>query len=347
MLIRVVLLTVVFVCIVRSNKLIAQDIHFSQIEYAPLNLNPGLSGAHSVIQTNINYRSQWSSVTTAFNTIGVSIDGRLNETSTNKKGIIAAGLNLFSDASGTNSVSTTKVNLNLAYHLLVNSNSKIGLGLYSGFGQRSIGISNAQWGSQYLNGSYDSNYGTAEAIQNNQFIYFDAGAGAVYTYNSSDRYINQNKQRMLNAGLAVYHVNRPIYSFINANNEQLQMRWSGFINGVIEVQNSKGALAPGLYWNKQGPSSQIMYGSYFRISMVEASKYTGRIKAFIYHIGLFHRWNDAIIIKNILEWHTLSVGFSYDVNVSSLSRSSNLRGGFELFLKYSLQSKHISRSRIN
>ena len=328
-------------------NLVAQDVHFSQSEYAPLNLNPGLVGANSPLQAIVNYRSQWNSVATPFNTMAASVDGRINEGKNDKTGNMAAGLNFYNDAAGTNSVTTTKVNLNLAYHLLINSSSTIGLGLYGGFGQRSIGISDAQWGSQYSNGMYDPNYGTAEVLNNNQFSYFDAGAGAVYTFNSSEGYMTQNNQRIFNGGFAVYHVNRPSYSFITSSSEKLQMRWSVFFNGTIGLSNSKGALSPGIYLNKQGPASEILYGTYYRISMIEASRHTGRIKPFFYHFGLFHRWGDALIVKNIFEWHTWSAGLSYDVNISSLSRSSNFRGGFEIFVRYYLQSGNLARSRIN
>lgn len=330
-----------------SNRLTAQDVHFSNMEYAPLNLNPGLTGVSSIIQAIVNYRSQWNSVATPFNTMAASVDGRINEGKNDKNGNMAAGLNFYNDAAGTNSVTTTKVNLNLAYHVLINSSSTIGLGLYGGLGQRSIGISDAQWGSQYSNGIYDPNYGTAEVLNNNQFFYFDAGVGANYTFNSSEGYMTQNDQRIFNGGFAVFHVNRPSYSFFTSSSEKLQMRWSVFFNGTIGLSNSRGALSPGIYLNKQGPASELLYGTYYRISLIEASRHTGRIKPFFYHFGLFHRWSDALIIKNIFEWHTWAIGLAYDVNISALSRSSNLRGGFELFLRYSLQSRNLSRSRIN
>lgn len=35
----------------------AQDVHFSQSEYAPGTLNPGMTGAYAPMQANINYRS--------------------------------------------------------------------------------------------------------------------------------------------------------------------------------------------------------------------------------------------------------------------------------------------------
>jgi hypothetical protein len=49
----------------------------------------------------------------------------------------------------------------------------------------------------------------------------------------------------------------------------------------------------------------------------------------------------------MFEMMDYSVGFAYDINVSSLANVSKTKGGFEIFLKYSLAKKSgINRSRI-
>lgn len=325
---------------------LAQDIHFSQMEYSPLNLNPALAGANSPAQGIVNYRSQWNSVASPYNTIAASFDGRFNERSQTKAGIIAGGLNFYNDVAGDNKVTTLKVNANLAYHLILDRSSTIGLGIYGGFGQRSIGISSAQWGSQYVNGAFDPMAGSVEALDQNQVTFLDAGAGLVYTYNSSEGYMTQNNQRLFNGGIAFYHVNTPSYSFNSTSAEDLYLRWSVFVNGTIGLSNSNGAIVPGIYFNKQGPATEVLYGTYYRFTLTEGSQITGRIKPFFFHLGLFHRWGDALVAKSMIEWHTMSAGFAYDINISPLNRASNMKGGFEVFLRYRLESGTSTRSRI-
>ena len=48
--------------IITGNCTFAQDIHFSQVGFSPLTLNPALAGANGAINGVLNYRSQWSSV---------------------------------------------------------------------------------------------------------------------------------------------------------------------------------------------------------------------------------------------------------------------------------------------
>lgn len=324
----------------------AQDIHFSNMEYAPMNLNPALAGANSPLQAIVNYRSQWNSVALPYNTMGLSVDGRFNENQTSKTGIIAGGICFYNDQAGANKVTTNSGAVNLAYHLILDRTSTLGLGLYGGFGQRTLGISDAKWASQYDGSSYNSSLASGETFDNASFTYLDAGAGLVYTYKKNAGYMTQNDQRAVNAGVAFYHVNTPSYSFINSSNdENLYLRWNIFANAEIGLSNSNGALLPGVYFNRQGKYMEILYGTYYRITVTDPSRITGFNKGFYIHFGLFHRWNDALIAKTILEWNTISAGFAYDINISPLNRFSSARGGFELFLRYNLQSGPGSKTK--
>lgn len=112
----------------------AQDVHFSQAIYSPLTLNPALAGINSPITAIVNYRTQWKSVASPYSTIAASFDMRINENRRQRKGIFAFGVNFLNDKAGDARISTTNVNLSLAYHLIVNRRSTIGLGIYSGFG---------------------------------------------------------------------------------------------------------------------------------------------------------------------------------------------------------------------
>ena len=96
---------------------------------------------------------------------------------------------------------------------------------------------------------------------------------------------------------------------------------------------------PGIYYQNQGAASQVLLGSYYKIIFNSGSKYTAYEKPFSLSVGLFGRWQDAFVGKMMLEWDKYSMGMSYDINTSSLSSVSNFRGGFELFLRFSMLRK--------
>jgi type IX secretion system PorP/SprF family membrane protein len=325
---------------------VAQDVHFSHMEYSPLNLNPGLAGANSPMQGIVNYRSQWNSVAVPYQTIAASFDARLNEKKRRKKGIMATGLSFFNDQAGEMQVKTTSVNLSLAYHLIIDRKSTIGLGLYTGFGQRSLDPNGGRWGSQYDGTSYNAALATGETFNSPSFMYLDAGTGVVYTYKEKQGYMTQNDQRAINAGIAVYHLNRPGYSFIDKSSENLHMRWSAFVNAEIGLENSRGSLLPGIYFQRQKSTMEILYGLYYKYTLSEGSKATGFTRPAALYFGLFHRFNDALVGKFMFEWDQFSAGFAYDINVSSLTTVSNSRGGFELFLRFNMGDGGGFRSRI-
>ena len=70
------LIIVVSIISLSVHKINAQDIHFSQMQYAPITLNPALAGASHDMQAILNYKTQWKSVATPYNTINASYDMR-------------------------------------------------------------------------------------------------------------------------------------------------------------------------------------------------------------------------------------------------------------------------------
>lgn len=326
---------------------VAQDVHFSQMSYSPLTLNPALAGANGPLQAIVNYRTQWKSVASPYKTIAASFDARLNDKKRMKKGIFAMGLNFFNDQAGDARISTTTANLNLAYHLILDKKSKLGAGIYGGFGQRSIAQGAGKWGSQFNGNNYDPSLPSGESFLSDRFSYLDVGTGVVYTYKNSERYMTSNNQRDVNIGVAMYHLSKPSYSFLAANDEQLYMRLSVFANAIIGIQNTKMSLMPAFYYQRQKTAQEALIGTYFRYMVQEESRITGFNKGCFLSLGAFYRNKDAFVVKGLLEWSDFSVGFAYDVNVSSLITVSKTRGGFEMFLRYNMsQGFGSTRSRI-
>jgi type IX secretion system PorP/SprF family membrane protein len=322
---------------------LAQDIHFSQMLQSPLSLNPALAGANADMNAVIIYRSQWSSVASPYKTAAVSYDMRIKTKST--KGFFAAGLNFFNDQAGDANLSTNLVNLSLAYHVKLNPKSTLGGALLGGFGQRTIDFSSLQWGSQYDGFAYNGSINSGENFARSKYSYLDVGAGVVYTFRKSEKYITGNDQKAFNAGLSVYHLNRPNVSFLD--NDKLKMRISAFGSFLIGLGNSRISAVPTLYFNQQGRQQEILAGSYFKYLLKEQSKYTNANMAASVAAGLFYRNKDAVIAKLMLEKSNWAAGVAYDFNTSSLTEVSRGRGGFEIFIRFVTPSPfNQSKSRI-
>lgn len=326
-------IVIVMLLLIVKLEAIAQDIHFSQAEFSPMTLNPALTGTDAPIRAGVKFRNQWPIVGPSYNTTQGFADIRFGEDDTPKQDFLSLGINIYNDlAAGTNMM-TNKGEVHLAYHMGLDENNRVGAGIYLGGGHRFTN-ENGKWESQYDGTTFNYALESGEQFDNQSFGFVDAGFGLDYRYKSGESSTAENDQKEFNAGVAIYHINRPNNAFIANENSRLPIRLSYFINGNIGLPQSRNTLMPGLYINHQRNAFEIMYGTYYGYIIQEGSKITGFRKPTMIAGGLFHRFNDAVIVKGLLEIKSFAVGMSYDVNLSRLTSASRTVGGFEVFVMY-------------
>lgn len=317
----------------------AQDTHFAQSEYAPMLLNPALAGAFSRMQIIVNYRNQWNSIASPYQTIAASFDVRLQRRDSDKNSFLALGLNFFNDVAGDLKVTTNQFNLDLAYHLKMGRYSVFRVGIYGGMNQRTLDPNRGNWASQFDGNSINSGLASGENFGSYHHTFMDAGAGLVYTYRKMRYSVNHNANNHINAGLAAYHANQPSSSFVHLPDDKLNMRISAFINSSFTLPTTQLAVQPAVYVQMQAKYTEIMFGTYLRYNIREASHMTGSIKPVALALGLFSRYKDAFIAKGYFQYHQFTLGMAYDFNLSRLTPVSKSRGGFEVFLRFNLDDR--------
>jgi len=321
----------------------SQDVHFSQIGNAPLLLNPALAGVGHNMRAIANYRTQWNSVAQPFTTTAASLDVLANGNQRNKQGHLAFGINFYNDKAGTEQVSTTNINASIAYHAHIDNSNTVSFALSPGFGQRSLEGATGRWASQYNGSAYDGLIASGENLGRNKFGFFDVGAGVVFTSEAWQKSLASTSQKYFRTGLAVHHLTRPNYSFSEAGEDQLALRFSFFANGMFDLEGTKVAFLPGIYYSRQRSASEIMLGSDVRYTLAEGSRITGKVKESHVLFGLYYRLNDAIIAKVGIEYYNYAFGFSYDINASNLSATAQSTSAMELFLRYRIPEGGNSR----
>jgi type IX secretion system PorP/SprF family membrane protein len=321
----------------------AQDIHFSQYNFTPLTLNPGLTSVYKDLQATVNYKQQWQSVN-AYTTYGATLEMKLNQkawtrmqkmTETYKKKLIkglAFGLNFFSDKAGDGNLRTAIGNLSVAYHAMLNPKNTLSAGLMGGIIQRSIDPSGLRWNSQYQGGAYDPSANSGENLGTQSFLVTNYSAGILWSYGEPASYLSANDQKFLNAGLSVSNLTRPQAGFTSG--DPLYMRWTFHANSVFGIKNTHYSIAPSLLYMQQGPQREITFGMFMKYKVKEESVYTGVIKSTMFSLGCFYRNKDAIIPCLLIELDKYSIGVSYDTNISGLTAATAGRGGFEIALRF-------------
>lgn len=307
----------------------SQDIHFSQFMNSSFLYNPGntglINGEHRIL---LNYRSQWGSIANPYTTYAFTYDTKAFKKETNKARM-GIGLGAFKDVAGDTEFGTTSILLSSSAMLKLDEFHTLSVGLQGGIMQNSIN-SNMRWGNQYDGVGYDAAIPSGEetTFNSNPFV-GDFNAGMVWNYGTSDATIMTNDLFSAQAGISVNHLSRQRIKITNYD-ESIYNRFTVHGKSFIGIKSTGYAVIPGFMWQKQGPSSEFVVGTYFRTKLKNESRYTGIFKESAVSFGLFYRYGDALIPKLGLEIFNFNLGVSYDVTTSALSGA----GGLEVSLQY-------------
>jgi type IX secretion system PorP/SprF family membrane protein len=296
-----------------------QDIHFSQFYAAPFNLNPALTGAfNGDYRITANHRTQWRAVTVPYTTTAAFFDMR-NIGIQNLHG----GVSIYHDKAGDSRFSTFQFNVSGAYSQWLDKEAtkQLIVGFQTGVTQRSINFANLSFDNQYNGIRYDANLGTGETLARQGYMFFNLNTGIAY-----GQQINENLG--FSAGVGVFNINKPEQSFFS--NERIGLERRMTIFGKAEYQvNEEFAVIPSFLMMFQGPHREYLAGGAVKY-VLEAMP--GRYRAL--YAGSWFRMRDAGFIMVGMDYNTLNVGISYDINYSSLVPASNYRGGFEVSVVY-------------
>ena len=313
----------------------AQDIHFSQFYMSPLNLNPAMTGVmncnHRIVA---NYRNQWSSILkqNAYNTYSASYDQKLP---VGRYDYFGLGGTFWGDKAGESEFATLQARLSGSYAKKMGGYRKkahyLVFGADIGVSQRSINSHALKWPSQNDGqGRYDPNQ-PGENIDDPNFLFLDMSAGILWfsVFNEDNNfYFGGSFSHLNRANQSFGDQNIPLYSkfTFHAGGEFMAGKRFGFVPGVVTFF--------------QGPSFQVNVGNSFKFLLGNSRRYH---QAF--QLGAWARVAnklesgklvDAFILSTRFDYEQFTIGFSYDINTSSLYTASNGNGAFEFSLVYKI-----------
>ncbi|MBL4624021.1 MAG: PorP/SprF family type IX secretion system membrane protein [Flavobacteriales bacterium] len=305
----------------------SQDIHLSQFNSSPMNLNPALVGGFDGQYRFIgNQRRQWVSISpdaVPYQTIGLSADAN----SFIKHGV-GAGVSVYNDRDGWSKLNTLQVNLAGSYQFKINSDSTllIAPGIQVGITQQNINYDDLTFDNQYNGNYYDAGLGFGENFSKTSHLYANVNAGVAVIYKISDR-------KTIDAGISLYNLTQPKQSFQGDNNIRLDRRFNFHARVTIPIAEQFD-LIPSYLFMSQGKFREFDIGA--------SLKYTMSKNEFSYqaiYFGLWGRTKDAGFVSVGMDYNAWHIGVSYDINLSTLRPASNGRGGLELAVIYIIQPK--------
>jgi type IX secretion system PorP/SprF family membrane protein len=297
----------------------SQDLHLSQFFETPLLRNPALAGIFTGdVRVQAVYRDQWNSVTSGYRTGSLSGEYKMPVGSSDD--YVTWGMQLFYDRAGTVSFTQTKILPAINYHKSISSkkNTYLSLGFMGGWVQHSIDLSKVTTNSQY------DGMGIGENITDPTYSYLDGSVGM-----SLNSVMNNNPDNNFYLGAAYHHFNRPGNSFYRDKNIELNPKWV-FSGGIKLAGNEYSYVSIEADHSRQGSFKETVFGAMYAYKI---GAYPDE-PDYVFSIGTFMRWNDALIPIVKLDYHPFSVSFSYDANISKLKPSSHGRGGFEIGISW-------------
>ena len=303
-------------------QLKAQDLHYTQYDFAPLYLNPAQTGLfNGDYRVVANMRDQWFSVPVPYFSTSTSFDARLLPARMGNNVLSAGGLFHY-DRAGDSRLSLSNILLNVSYHQQIAKGWFLGAGINAGFGQRRFRRDKMTFDDQFNGDVFDPNIVSADFSNLNRPVlsYMEIGGGLNLRYQKSSR-------TWLNSGLAFVHLNSPKQSFLGQD-IRLKIRTTLSANASVQI-HSKWDLVPTILFQNQGTYREFMFGL---LSRYHINQNPGRETALFF--GIHNRFSDAIAPVIGVNYQTWQFGFSYDINISKFNAATDANGGFELSLIY-------------
>ncbi len=298
----------------------AQDMHWTQFNSIPLYQNPANTGNfNGDLRWTANYRDQWRSVTRAFSTVAVGMDGRIL-----KHKSLSLGGSFLHDVVGDGSLRTLEAFVTASYQLKLTGDSSqyLQFGVNAGMNNRMVNWNAFKFGNQFNGLEYDPNSSSNENYGRSQRTNFNSGVGLLYHWE-----IGQGKK--LDVGYAVHNLTRPNQGFYE---EVVKRPIRHLIHAQLEWPlTDEWDLIPGFQFQVQANYWEIIWGSSARLTLENRM---GKYKAV--YFGLWNRPIDAIMLSGGVQFNSLYVSLSYDINYNKLVPASRTVGAIELAARYTL-----------
>ena len=301
-----------------------QDINFSQFYELPLLRNPALAGIFSGnIRFTSAYRNQWESVTVPYRTMAIGTEIKVFKGIT-EGDFFTVGIQITNDVAGDSKLKRTQYLPAINYHKLLNAehHTLLSAGFMGGAVSQSFDPTDLKFDDQFVGGSYNAANVTGQTFNKTSFTYYDLSAGLCLS-----SYLNENAKFYVGAGL--FHVNKPSLTFMQNSNINLNKKYV-YNAGLTITTNSNDKVVLYADHFSQGANKLTQGGFLFTHNLDK----TGDGNELSISGGMVYRYKDAMIPTVKLNTSKLSMGLSYDTNVSSLKQASNYRGGFEMTLSY-------------
>ncbi len=334
---------VLIILVIGMEQLVAQDPVFSMFYMNKLYLNPAYAGVNRDLNVSAISRNQWTGVPSLTRTNTAAVDIACPK---NKLGF---GATFFDDLAGEGLLRYTYGSFILASHIPSRFPKNFGIKKMRGrkyilsMGLKySVGTKTLDWSRLVTSDQLDAIAGqiyasAAQDIQRSTSdLIHDLSAGFVYRgeLNRSGSYLSM--------GGALYHINRPVESILGLS-AFIPLRWTVHAYANLRLSKRFGNGIPtyltlGAVYDDQQPLRTSTFGGSFTFGRNILGGIWFRNQDFL----LLDRNMDAIIINLIYSTNNFSIGYSYDMTLSTFGIGKTF-GTHEIGINYRFKDAYLCK----
>jgi type IX secretion system PorP/SprF family membrane protein len=323
------LYVIIFMCINYSD-MICQDVLFSQHYNNMLYSNAASTGVfYGKYRAGAAYRNQYFGISqdSRITLKDIFFDARIN---TFNNDYFSFGAVVTDENYGTARLGKTVGYLCLSYSKILNFDKyrartqSIVIGTQVGYGKFYHDDGGYLFGIQF-----DKSSQTLDRhIQNGETL---VGNKSFPDMNLGLLYFLTGKTNSVYFGISGSHINRPDISLLARSSKKMDMRVSALSGGQISL-TGKLQFLPSMVISMQSGIYSAIFGTQIQV------KYNNTNESNAMKVGAFIRSTNSfdksivsdVIISSSFEQKKLTLGISYDVNISSIRKITGMNGAFEL-----------------
>jgi type IX secretion system PorP/SprF family membrane protein len=318
----------------------AQDIQLSQYYNTAQFMNPAFVGSSHAFRSVINKRTQWPGLDAKYNTMFLSADYNLNKLNS------GFGGHMVVDRQGSSVIRSSEAALQYATWVNINYEYSLRVGLQLGYHNKRLDYSQLTTPSTYNPNSFSYSYINPDDldIDFKSTSFLDIGSGLLLY---SDHFW---------FGYALYHVDKPSYSFmVEGAHSHVDFRHD-FIGGYkfktnigkkANLYSNNFIITPTFLYKRQGKADQLDLGTYLNyMSLMLGVWYRGiPIKNYNNqdHRAIIN--NESIIFLLGTKFDYFTISYSYDFVISKLSRTSMGAHEINLIFVYPSEEEFVFKNK--
>lgn len=307
----------------------AQDFHFSMYDAGPLYLNPAMTGLfNGKWRVHAQYRNQWKAVNfKPYSNALLSFDLPYK-----KWGF---GIQLANYRAGLGNFNVFQGVLSADYTISLDHNKyhNLSIGVQGGITNKSVQYQLLTYDNQYTTangGGFNTSLSSGENFQDQSRMTPVANFGVLYYFSKEQSRLNPF------VGLSIFNLIHPKESFFGGD-ERYALREYLHIGTRINITELF-YLIPKVLIMHQRKFNEQTYA-------VDAGYYLKDAELYLL-AGLIYRSKDAAVISIGAKKSNIELKIAYDINTSTLRKTSSGRGAFEVYATYIFGGKKPKEAKI-